>query len=232
MTAPRGSSSRSPAPIRILIVDSEELVRAGLRTMLRGEGDLQVVGEAATVTDTLAHIRRAVPDVVLLQHPLPGKSAIEVCRFWAEGDSGPKIIALILECRPSLVRSAIDAGVQGIVGQNISQKELCLAIREVAAGRVYLDPQVAQSAMALVRAANGSPGETGWHGLSAQERQILPLVAEGKTNKEIAAALSLSDKTVKNYLSSLFVKLGVVRRSQVAALYALRQQETDTPFPG
>ncbi len=210
---------------RLLIVDSEELVRIGLRTLLQNEPDLEIVGEAATEAEMAAQMQRTTPDVVLLQYPFSGLPILDLNHLWNRPTDPPRTILLLLNGWPSLVRRAIQTGAQGIVVKTTSKEELLRAIREVAGGRPYLDQELAQPAMSLIREEGHE--ETFLSAFSSRERQILPLIAEGRTNKEIAALLALSEKTVKSNISHLIAKLGFVRRSQVAAFYVTRRQSAD-----
>ena len=221
--------SLAESPIRIFIIDAEELSRIGLRALLAGEPRFVIVGESANLEESILQVSRLKPQVILLQYPTRGAPALDIGFTWDGGGSGPHTVVVLLEAQPSLVREAIDRGVRGIVVKNILREDLCQAVREVAAGGTYLDPQAAESTLALLRESKKSIARPRWSQLTVQERQLLPLVAAGKTNKEIAVALSLSEKTVKNYLSHLYFKLGVARRSQVAALYALQQQTREMP---
>lgn len=199
-----------PFPIRLFIADTYEVIRAGIRVLLAKERNLEVVGEAGHVGQVLIGARRTKPDVILLESGLWGKEE--------EGDLCGKLFALIPSIRiimtmwnhgddDTAFSRAAEAGAQGCLIKDIGRAELIRAIRTVARGCSYFCP----------RSIDAS--RCGLHILSPQERRIIPLIAEGHTNKEIAAKLILSEKTVKNYIANMFAKLEIERRTQAAAMY-------------
>jgi two-component system, NarL family, response regulator DevR len=199
-------------------VDDSELVRLGLRTLLElHRGDIEIVAEAATVAEALARIPPARPDVVLLDMRLPDGNGVEACRHLRATTPPPRILFLTSSVDDDLVADSIRAGASGYLLKEINGQELVRAIREVASGGEAIDAAVTSRLLRLVRGDGESPGQGG--ALSAQDRRILALLAEGKTNKEIGSALGLAEKTIKNYLTALFDKLGIERRSQAAAYY-------------
>jgi DNA-binding NarL/FixJ family response regulator len=202
--------------IRLLLVDDHEVVRAGLRALLRKSGDLEIVGEVATTADAIAAAARLVPDVVLMDLRLPDGSGIDACREILSEVAGVRVLILTSYPDEQAVLSTIMAGASGYLLKDIGHEALVRAIRDAAAGRPILDSAIARRVAQRMQKV----GE-----LSAQEQRILALVVEGKTNKEIGAALGLSDKTVKNYLSNAFQKLNVTRRSQAAALFVRGRTE-------
>jgi len=202
--------------IRLLLVDDHEVVRAGLRALLRKSSDLEIVGEVATMADAIAAAARLVPDVVLMDLRLPDGSGIDACREILSDVAGVRVLILTSYPDEQAVLSTIMAGASGYLLKDIGHEALVRAIRDAAAGRPILDSAITQRVARRVQKV----GE-----LSAQEQRILALVVEGKTNKEIGAALGLSDKTVKNYLSNAFQKLNVTRRSQAAALFVRGRAE-------
>ena len=215
-----------PTPsIRLVMVDDSALVRAGLRVLLEGVPDLLIVGEAANAReadDVCAHGR---PDVVLLDIRLPDGTGIDVCRRLRARQPGLKVLFLTSSDSPEMVEEAVRAGAHGYLLKEVDGPGLLQALRAVAGGQSILDPQVTARVLALAR--DGSvpdPLAT----LSAQERRVLALIAEGRTNKEAAVALGLSEKTVKNYLSNIFDKVHVTRRAQAAAMFA-QHQPPDRP---
>lgn len=205
-----------PETIQLLIVDDHEMVRAGLRALLRKVPDMEVVGEVATMTDAIECARKLRPGVILMDLRLPDGSGVEACREILS--ELPRTRVLILTSYPDeqAVMSTLMAGAAGYLLKDIAFQALERAIRDAVAGRPILDPGIAGRVGRQMQKLQE---------LSPQERRILPLVVEGKTNKEIAAALSLSDKTVKNYLSNAFQKLNVTRRSQAAAIFSQRPGE-------
>ncbi|MBI5688477.1 MAG: response regulator transcription factor [Verrucomicrobia bacterium] len=215
MTSPAAS-----APIRVLLVDDSEVVRMGLRTLLGIETTLQVVGEAVNVASGVEASRRLKPDVVLLDIRLPDGSGIDACRQILKATPDTRVLILTSVIEESTVDDAIRAGAHGYVLKEIDGRALITAIRDVAGGRSILDPAITARVLQLVK--TGSTGSTrdALALLSPQERRVLALIAEGCTNKEVAARLGLSEKTVKNYLSTVFEKLHVSRRAEAAALFA------------
>jgi DNA-binding NarL/FixJ family response regulator len=217
----------SPAPQRILVVDDHEVVRRGLVAYLERRPQFQVVAEAGTAAEALAQARRFVPDIVLLDINLPDASGIEACRQLRE--ALPEVIIVFLTSSPDEldVMAAIVSGARGYVLKQTRAAELVRTLEAVARGESLFDPAVTGLVLDRVRRiASGSIGDDAT-GLTAREREILPLIAAGLTNREIAAAIFLSDKTVKNYVSSILAKLGLDRRAQVPAYVATH--ETSAP---
>jgi two-component system, NarL family, response regulator DevR len=207
-------------PVRIPLVDDSTLVREGIRSVL---GDAQpaihVVGEAGTVADALVQAEQCQPDVVLLDIRLPDGTGFAACREMLKRQPALRVLVLTSFTNDSFIYEAITSGAQGYLMKEIDPHGLIQAIHDLMAGKSILSPDITAGVMRMVR-GGGSRGETGDLSiLSAQERRVLALVAEGKTNKQIAEALGLSDNTVKNYLCNVFEKLHVRRRSQAAALY-------------
>jgi DNA-binding NarL/FixJ family response regulator len=208
----------------VLIADSQEVARIGIRVLLQGEPDLSIVGETGTVAETVARERQAKPDVILLESRFRDGSGAEACRLLLKANPEIRIVMMSLSNDSSAFHAAMKAGAHGYVLREIKRRELLHAIRVVAGGASYLHPTMIGPALSAVRDGSESAREPGLPLLSPQERRILPLVAEGKTNKEIAAELSLSEKTVKNYLANMFEKLQVTRRTQAVALYMRDQR--------
>ena len=204
-------------PIRLVIVDDSELVRAGLRALLEDIPGLQLVAEAGTSATALEVCQREKPDVVLLDLRLPDGTGLEVCRELLKLRAETRIVFLTSADDENTVDEAIRAGAHGYLLKDINGPGLVQAIRAAAAGQSTLDPMITARLMKLVREA-GAP--TTLAALSPQERRVLALIAEGRTNKEVGAELGLAEKTVKNYLSNIFDKLHVTRRAQAAAMYA------------
>lgn len=218
--------SRSSPPIRVLIADGEEVVRIGVRTMLEGEPDFLILGETATLADTVSKARQAKADVVLLECEFSDGSGAEACRRLLEDNPSIRVIMLTMSNATSTFYAAVGAGVHGYVLKDVSRTELLRSIRVVAGGASYLHSEMVNQVFTVLQGGLEAGRETGLHRLSPQERRIMPLVAEGKTNKEIALQLSLSDKTVKNYLLNLFKKLRITRRTQAAVLYIQTQRRS------
>jgi DNA-binding NarL/FixJ family response regulator len=206
--------------VRVFLLDDHEVVRRGLRELLESEGDIEVVGEAGTAAAAVAHIPALRPDVAVLDARLPDGNGIEVCRQIRSVD--PTIRAIILTSfdDDEALFSAIMAGASGYVLKQVTGQDLLAAVRLVASGASLLDPHVTERVMQRLRDGSASePDEL--KGLTAQERRILELVAEGLTNRQIGERLFLAEKTVKNYMSSILSKLGLERRTQ-AAVFASR----------
>lgn len=211
--------------LSILVVDDSELVRAGLKTLLdlfvASNGDkLKVVGEATTVAKAVSEATRLEPDVVLLDIRLPDGSGISACRQILANDSNVKVLILTAVIDDNLVYEAMSSGAHGYLLKEINSQGLFQAIVDVSAGKFILDPSLTSRVLNSVRGKDSASAEPNKLSiLSAQERRVLALVAEGKTNKEIAELMGLSDKTVKNYLSNVFEKLKINRRSQAAVMF-------------
>lgn len=203
-------------PIRLLIVDDQPIVLAGLRTLLELSSHLQVVGEAETVTAAIEETGRLAPDVVVLDLRLSDGSGVEACREIRSLYPAVRVLVLTSCMDDEAVLAAMMGGAHGYLLKSARMDELRRAIERVAAGEKVLDPALTQTAISRMKATPSGPG------LSAQEGRILALLAKGRTNKEIAAVLGLSEKTVKNYLSHIFQKLNVTRRSQAVALFTRR----------
>lgn len=208
------------SPTNIILIDDHEMVRRGLRALLHLEPDMVIIGEAATVAAGVALVERLAPHMVLLDVKLPDASVTEACRRLLAVTPKLRILILSSYAEDSTVMAAVQNGAHGYVLKDVRMDDLIRAIRTVAGGQGYLDPRVTQQALHWIRTSSHL-GETS-HGtsrLSPQERLILPLLAEGKTNKEIAVQLRLSDKTVKNYLANIFDKLHVKRRTEAVAWF-------------
>ncbi len=208
--------------IRLLLVDDHEVLRIGLRTLFNEAGGFRVIGEAGTMAAAVAETARLKPDVVLMDVRLPDGSGVEACRTIRMQRSETRVLFLTSFADDDAVLASILAGADGFLLKEAGSEELVRAVKTVASGQSTLDPAVTQRVLARVKSLSVSAGEDKHQELSPQERRVLALVAEGKTNKEIAAALDLSDKTVGHYLENIFQKLQVTRRSQAAALFARR----------
>jgi two-component system, NarL family, response regulator DevR len=204
--------------IRVFLLDDHEIVRRGVAELLNAESDMEVVGEAGTVAEAIRRIPAVQPDVAILDGRLPDGSGIEVCReIRAEH---PDIRCLILTSYDDdeAIFAAVLAGASGYVLKQIRAAHLLDAIRQVAAGRSLLDPEVTEALLRRIR--GGTKEDPRIESLHDQERRILDLITEGLTNREIGERLFLAEKTVKNNVSVLLAKLGMQRRTQVAALGA------------
>jgi DNA-binding NarL/FixJ family response regulator len=212
----------SPAArtLRLLVVDDHEVVRQGLVALLDRRPGFQVVAEAGTVEEAIAQARLQQPDIVVMDVRLPDGSGVEACREIRAELPATRVIMLTSFPDDEAVLSAIVAGAAGYLLKQIRARDLIAALEAVGRGESLLDPAVTERVLERVRriATGAIDDELGV--LTAQERKILMLVAEGKTNKEIAAEVFLSDKTVKNYVSSILSKLNLERRAQAAAYVA------------
>lgn len=205
--------------IRVFLLDDHEVVRRGIADLLSLEADMEVVGEAGSATDALHRIPAARPDVAVLDVRLPDGTGIEVCRDARSMLPELKCLMLTSYADDEALFDAILAGASGYVLKDIRGNDLVEAVRSVAAGRSLLDPRATQRVLERLR--NGARSESKVEQLNEQERRILVLIGEGMTNRQIGENLHLAEKTVKNYVSSLLAKLGMERRTQVAA-YAAR----------
>jgi DNA-binding NarL/FixJ family response regulator len=214
--------------IRVLIVDDHEVVREGLRSLLRRRSDMAVVGEADSVASAIEEARRSQPDVVVMDVRLSDGSGVEACREIRAERPDTKVIMLTSYADDEAVFASILAGASGYLLKQTRTQALADAIGRAVAGESLLDPAVTERVLERVRTA-GSRKDDELSLLSEQERRILDLIAEGKTNKEIAQEVYLSDKTVKNYVSSILSKLNLHRRSEAAAFIARRRPPTQAP---
>jgi DNA-binding NarL/FixJ family response regulator len=205
--------------IRVFLLDDHEVVRRGIADLLGLESDMEVVGEAGSATDALHRIPAARPDVAVLDVRLPDGTGIEVCRDARALMPELKCLMLTSYADDEALFDAIMAGASGYVLKDIKGNDLVEAVRSVASGRSLLDPRATQRVLERLR--SGARSESKVEQLNEQERRILVLIGEGMTNRQIGENMHLAEKTVKNYVSSLLAKLGMERRTQVAA-YAAR----------
>lgn len=217
---------RDTSMIRLLIVDAHEIARTGTRAVLNQTGRIRVVGEAATMAAAIEAGRRLTPDVALMELRLPDGSGIDACRHIREASPNTRLLVLTHGADDGSIVSALRAGATGFLLKTISGPDLARAIETVADGQVILDGAVAQRIMTHLCSLSVSTSGKIQPELSAQEKRVMDLVAQGKTNKEVAAALSLSDKTVKNYLSHVYEKLQVTRRAQATSSFLQQTRET------
>ncbi len=215
-----GSPSPAARPLTLLIVDDHEIVRQGLVALLGRRPEFQVVAEAGTVADAVEAARRFEPDLVIMDVRLPDGSGIEACREIRAELPATRVVILTSYPDEDAVLSAIVAGASGYLLKQVRARDLVAALEAVGRGESLLDPAVTGRVLERIRriATADQPDELAQ--LTAQEQKILLLVAEGKTNKEIATEVFLSDKTVKNYVSSILAKLNLERRAQAAAYMA------------
>jgi two-component system response regulator DevR len=205
--------------IRVVIVDDSEVVRVGLRTLLGTEPSIEVVGDAANVAAAVETCARSMPDVTLLDIRLPDGSGVDACRQILKRSPETRVLILTSVLDDTIVDEAIRAGAHGYLLKEVDGRGLMMAIRDVYAGKSILDPAVTARVLQLVKTGNTSTRDS-FASLSPQEKRVLALIAEGCTNKEVGVKLGLSEKTVKNYLSTVFEKLHVSRRAEAAVIYA------------
>jgi len=211
---------------RILLVDDHEVVRLGLKALLEHHPQFEVVGEAGTAKEALEQVAQHRPDIVLMDIRLPGASGIDACEEITQKYPETKVIMLTSYAEDEMLFSAIRAGASGYVLKQIGREDLIRAIEAVSRGEALLDPAVTQRVFQEVRRAVREEEASAFANLSQQEKHVLLLVSEGKTNREIAKALYLGEGTVRNYVSSILSKLGVSNRAEAAA-YAVEHNLKD-----
>jgi len=202
---------------RIILVDDHEVVRLGLKSLLERHPQFEVVGEASSARDALEQVAAMEPDVVVMDIRLPGTSGIEACEQIVDQHPNTKVIMLTSYAEDEMLFSAIRAGASGYVLKQIASEELVKAIEAVGRGEALLDPAVTQRVFQEVRRAVKEEEASAFAHLSQQEKHVLLLVSEGKTNREIAKSLFFGEGTVRNYVSSILSKLGVNNRAEAAA---------------
>jgi two-component system, NarL family, response regulator DevR len=211
---------------RIIIVDDHEVVRLGLRSLLDRHPDFEVVAEAGNGREAIEKVNAYQPDVVVLDIRLPGTSGVEVCQQITEKFPLVKVIMLTSYAEDEMLFAAIRAGAAGYVLKQIGGDDLVRAIEAVGRGEALLDPSLTQRVFEEVRKAQREEEASAFVELTNQEMQVLQLVSEGKTNREIAEALYLGEGTVRNYVSNILGKLGVANRAEAAA-YAVQHNLRD-----
>lgn len=212
--------------LRILLVDDHEVVRVGIRALIDRQPDMEVVGEAGTVREAVRLAEQLAPDVVVLDIRLPGGSGLDACRQIKALRPETRIIVLTSYPDDEVLFDAIACGAEGYVLKQIGSDELIRALERVGRGESLLDPSVTDRVFAKMREVRQRERAHAFADLNAQEMQILARVVEGETNREIGAALQLSEKTVRNYVSIILSKLGLNSRAQAAA-YAARHRIED-----
>ncbi|MCH0542506.1 response regulator transcription factor [Streptomyces sp. MUM 203J] len=205
--------------MRVLLVDDHQVVRRGLRTFLEIQDDIEVVGEAGDGAEGVARAEELRPDIVLMDVKMPGTDGIEALRKLRELGNPARVLVVTSFTEQRTVVPALRAGAAGYVYKDIDPDALAGAIRAVHAGHVLLQPEVAEALLSQEAANGGSAGRGG--SLTEREREVLGLIADGRSNREIARALVLSEKTVKTHVSNILMKLDLADRTQ-AALWAVR----------
>ncbi|WP_371494691.1 response regulator transcription factor [Kitasatospora sp. NBC_00374] len=207
-------------PLRVFLLDDHEVVRRGVRDLLEAEPDIEVVGEGGTCAEALARVPALRPQVAVLDVRLPDGNGVTVCRELR--DRMPGLVCLMLTSfdDDDALLDAIMAGAAGYVLKQVKGADLVSAVRTVASGQSMLDPATTRRLMENLRHRDESDSDAALAELTPREREILALVGEGKTNREIGRELYLAEKTVKNHVSRLLAKLGVERRLQAAVIAA------------
>jgi DNA-binding NarL/FixJ family response regulator len=211
-----GEQPQEPRKVRLFLLDDHEIVRRGLRDLFEAEDDLEVVGDVGSAQEAIRITPALRPDVAILDARLPDGSGIDVCRTIRSKNPEIKAIILTSYDDDEALFAAIMAGASGYVLKQVRTADLVDTVRRVAAGQSLLDPAV--TARVLERLRSPEPEADELASLTEREREILTLIAEGLTNRQIGQRLYLAEKTVKNYVSSLLAKLGLERRTQAAVL--------------
>jgi DNA-binding NarL/FixJ family response regulator len=206
---------------RILVVDDHEVVRLGLRAIIDRHELMEVVGEAAGATEAVQKCLELKPDIVIMDIRLGGSSGIDACQDIMTQQPTTKVIMLTSYAEDEMLFAAIRAGAAGYVLKQGGGQEVIRAIEMAGEGKALLDPSVTAHVLATVRRAADAQDATAFAGLSGQERRVLALITTGDSNHEIAQQLHLGEGTVRNYVSSIFVKLGVANRAE-AAVFATK----------
>jgi len=204
----------------VLLVDDHELVRQGIAAMLQGAGDVQVIAEAKTGREALEVARRELPDVVLMDVRMPDMDGLEATRKLKEERPRTAVVMLTMHDNPAYLRDAVRAGAAGYLLKDVSKDELVDAIRQVSSGGAFIESQMLKGMLSEMKPNAGGPSPAAKN-LTKREREILTLVAEGMSNREIAEKLVLSPETVKSHVAAILEKLNVSDRTQ-AAIYAVR----------
>jgi len=202
---------------RIVLVDDHEVVRLGLRALLEHNAQFEVVAEAITAEEAIEQVAQYRPDIVLMDIRLPGASGIEACETITREYPESRVVMLTSYADDEMLFSAIRAGASGYVLKQIGGNDLIRALEAVGRGEASLDPAVTQRIFQKVRKVVGEEESSAFTSLSQQEKHVLLLVSEGKTNREIAKEMFLGEGTVRNYVSSVLAKLRVSNRAEAAA---------------
>jgi DNA-binding NarL/FixJ family response regulator len=212
--------------LKILLVDDHEVVRLGIKALLSNYPEYEVIAEASNADEAVSTTVEYKPDVIIMDIRLPGKSGIDATKEIMELEPDTKVIMLTSYAEDDLLFDAINAGAYGYILKQIGSDDLINALDTIGRGEALLDPALTQKVFKRVREASRKATDEAFATLSDQELRILSLISEGKTNKEIAADIFLSEKTVRNYVSSILSKLSLKTRSEAAA-YAVKHSVYD-----
>jgi DNA-binding NarL/FixJ family response regulator len=215
--------------MKVLLVDDHEVVRQGLKALLESHDGIEVVGEAGTAAEGVRRVGFDAPDVVVMDVRLPDGSGVDACRDIRSRFPDTQVLMLTSYADEEALVAAILAGAAGYVLKRIDGAELVRSVERVAAGESLLDPEMTERLFARIR--GGEENDPLLSRLSPQEQRILEMIAEGKTNREIAEELYLAEKTVKNYVSNLLRKLEMKRRSEAAAYAARLNEQRQHHYP-
>lgn len=207
--------------IRILIVDDHEVVRLGLRTLINEEPDMDVIGEAGTGEEALAQVGLHLPDIVILDIQLPGRSGLEICQELVERYPLIKVVMLTSHGGAGFSEQALRAGASGYVLKQVGNEELMRAIRAVHRGEVALDPRTSAQVVSRFKQMHNENEANAFKELSPREMDVLNLLARGDSNKEIGKVLNLTEITVRNYVSNMLEKLNLRNRIELATYAVL-----------
>lgn len=207
--------------IRLMVVDDHEVVRSGLKAILQPESDISVVAEAGSAEEAARQADAWTPDVVLMDVRMEGMNGVEACRIIKSAHPDTSVLMLTSFAEEEAVTSAIMAGASGFLLKNVGRADLLKAIRAVGRGQSLLDPAVTRSVMDRFAGLLESEHSRALEAISPREQEVIGLIAEGKTNREIADELVISENTARNHVSRILDKLGLSRRSE-AAVFAAR----------
>ncbi len=221
------TSTAASRPIRLLMIDDSSIIRLGLRAVLEDCAEITIVGEAGTAAEGLEAVEKLKPDVVLLDMRLPDKSGLAVCEELTRRRQTARVLILTSATDERNMHDAIAAGAQGFLLKDSDGKALVAAITRVAAGHSVIDPSLTDKVLSMMKRRPGQSAADKIKLLSYQEQRVVALLATGLTNKEIGENLGLTEKTVKNYVATIFDKLGITRRAQAAALHVEAGRPTD-----
>jgi len=220
-------TSEPEKPVRVLIVDDHEIVRIGLRALLESQEGTEFAGEASTEAQAIELARSVHPDVILMDVRLPDGSGVEACRRIRSEMPDVRVLMLTSYSDDEAIFSSILAGASGYLLKMIGAEQVYTAIMSVSRGESLLDPRVSKKIVDRAKEISGGAPRRGIDSLTRREKEILELIADGLTNREIAGKIFLSEGSVRNYVSSILSKLGMARRTQAALYYQQRKGPED-----